>query len=72
MHYDELLKCGCNKPVYVYYGYAVEQFWTQVLGCNGCSGQNAMDEMVGLQAYMMEHPGAAGFVLCGLEFNVSI
>ncbi|KAL4154348.1 hypothetical protein QTP88_000227 [Uroleucon formosanum] len=59
-----------SKPVYVYYGYATQSEWTQVLACEVCDGgTNSLDEMKGLKAFFNEHPGITGVILSAFEHN---
>ncbi|XP_025198334.1 uncharacterized protein LOC112596767 [Melanaphis sacchari] len=65
---DKILKS--SKRVFLYYGYMTIQEWTKILACESCNGgTNSLDEMKGLKAFLDEHPGIAGLIISGLEYD---
>ncbi|KAL4134923.1 hypothetical protein QTP88_006605 [Uroleucon formosanum] len=60
-----------SKPVYLYYSYANQLEWIQVLACEASDGgTNSSDEMKGLEAFLNEHPGITGVILTEFENNL--
>jgi len=69
---DKILKSS-KKPVFVFYGHANEQEWSQVLAEESTNGGiNSKDEMKSVKAFLDEHKGITGLILNGFEYNVRI
>ncbi|XP_060847773.1 uncharacterized protein LOC132927283 isoform X1 [Rhopalosiphum padi] len=65
---DEILKD--SKDVFVLYGHATQQEWTQVLACEACNnGTNSQNEMKGLKSFLDQHPGIKGLLITNLELD---
>jgi hypothetical protein len=62
-----------SKNVFVIYGHATQEEWSQVLACEACNnGTNSQDEMKGLKSFLDQHPGIKGLLIRNLELDVRI
>ncbi|XP_060847780.1 uncharacterized protein LOC132927285 [Rhopalosiphum padi] len=65
---DVILKS--SKDVFVVYGHATQEEWTQVLACEACNnGTNSQNEMKGLKYFLDQRPGIKGLLITNLELD---
>lgn len=67
---DELGLTG--KNVYIIYSHRTNGEWGLILAGLACDDTNALDESIGINAFVKEHPGIKGLIIRNLDFVVIV